>query len=250
MANFYERYPLNIPGRYYIDSQCTDCDLCRETAPNNVKRDDRTGTSYVFKQPENEEEAKLLEEGGVKCCPTEAVGNNGDRFDWATEPIYNWNEAYRERGIDFGPLPIIVRMEQSSQISLQLKGSLCVVAWIAAIIAMAFVEDWQFSWAGILLPPVFSPAGFPFFMLLAPVVPNSSANIYFAAFVGWSYYVALTTLSLRAKRRVVFSWLFIVLCGSLLLNIAGCASMKNTKFGCEYLPPNQGAAANPAIALS
>ena len=45
-------------------------------------------------------------EGGVDGCPTEAVGGNGDQFDWATELIYDWNRAYREEGIDFDPLPI------------------------------------------------------------------------------------------------------------------------------------------------
>ena len=104
MANFYDRYPLNVPGRYYIDNQCTDCDLGRETAPNNVKRDDRTGISYIFKQPETEDEIRLLEEGGVQGCPTDAVGNNGDNFDWKSEPIYDWNTAYDHK-IDFGVLP-------------------------------------------------------------------------------------------------------------------------------------------------
>ncbi|MDL5051066.1 ferredoxin [Oscillatoria amoena NRMC-F 0135] len=101
MADFHMRYPLNAPGKYYIDDQCTDCDLCRESAPNNIRRDDRTGISYVFKQPENEDEIKAIEEGGVSCCPTEAVGNDGDKFNWNTEPIQDWNARYREYGIHF-----------------------------------------------------------------------------------------------------------------------------------------------------
>lgn len=101
MATFRDRYPLNVPGKYYIDAQCTDCDLCRETAPNNVRRDDRVGISYIFKQPENEEEVRLLEEGGVSGCPTEAVGNNGDKFDWRTELIFDWNSHYKKEGIQF-----------------------------------------------------------------------------------------------------------------------------------------------------
>jgi ferredoxin len=101
MATFHDRYPLNVPGKYYIDAQCTDCDLCRETAPNNVKRDDRVGISYIFKQPETAEEIRLLEEGGVKGCPTEAVGNNGDKFNWKTEPIFDWNAHYKKDGVQF-----------------------------------------------------------------------------------------------------------------------------------------------------
>lgn len=108
MATFHDRYPLNVPGKYYIDAQCTDCDLCRETAPNNVRRDDRVGISYIFKQPENPDEVRALEEGGVLGCPTEAVGNNGDKFNWRNEPIFDWNTHYMKDGIQFDLVAPIV----------------------------------------------------------------------------------------------------------------------------------------------
>jgi ferredoxin len=115
MASFRDRYPLNVPGKYYIDAQCTDCDLCRETAPNNVRRDDRVGISYIFKQPENEEEVRLLEDGGVSGCPTEAVGNNGDKFDWRTEPIFDWNSLYLKEGIRFDlSAPLATELKKKS----------------------------------------------------------------------------------------------------------------------------------------
>jgi ferredoxin len=95
MADFTQRYPLNVTGKYYIDSQCTDCDLCRETAPHNIRRDDRTGISYVFKQPTSPEEIAACEEG-VGGCPTEAVGNDGDKQDWDNTPIYDWNKLYEK----------------------------------------------------------------------------------------------------------------------------------------------------------
>jgi L,D-peptidoglycan transpeptidase YkuD (ErfK/YbiS/YcfS/YnhG family)/ferredoxin len=87
MATFTHRYPLNVPGKYYIDDNCTDCDLCRECAPNNIKRDESTGISYVFKQPTTPEETTGVEHG-VAGCPTEAVGNDGDQFDWDTTPSF------------------------------------------------------------------------------------------------------------------------------------------------------------------
>lgn len=90
--NFAHRYPLNVPGKFYVDDQCTDCDFCRECAPNNIRRDDRYGQSYVFKQPETEEEAAAVMEG-VDGCPTNAVRNDGDQFDWSQEPIIDWNAA-------------------------------------------------------------------------------------------------------------------------------------------------------------
>lgn len=89
MARFENRYPKNVPGKYYIDDQCTDCDLCRETAPRNIRRDDETGISYVYRQPGTAEEIAACEEG-VGGCPTEAVGDDGDRYDWRTTPIYDW----------------------------------------------------------------------------------------------------------------------------------------------------------------
>jgi len=78
MAVFANRYPQNVPGKYYIDDQCTDCDLCRESAPNNMRRNDEDGHSYVFHQPTTPEEIAGCEMG-VAGCPTEAVGNDGDK---------------------------------------------------------------------------------------------------------------------------------------------------------------------------
>src|SRR5258708_4508282 len=95
MSRFELRYPLNVPGKYYINDHCTDCDLCRSCAPHNIRRDDRTGISYVFKQPTTPEEIAGIEQG-VGGCPTEAVGNDGDQFDWDTTPIFDWNERYQK----------------------------------------------------------------------------------------------------------------------------------------------------------
>jgi hypothetical protein len=40
MADKNERFPENIPGAYYVDSTCIDCDLCRSLAPGVFVRDD------------------------------------------------------------------------------------------------------------------------------------------------------------------------------------------------------------------
>ncbi|MBN2506665.1 MAG: ferredoxin [Verrucomicrobia bacterium] len=76
MADIANKYPENVPGKYYVDNQCIDCDLCRETAPNNFKRNEEGGYSYVAKQPENEEEEKACMEA-KEGCPVEAIGNDG-----------------------------------------------------------------------------------------------------------------------------------------------------------------------------
>lgn len=76
MADPTQKQKENVPGKYYVDSQCIDCDLCRETAPNNFTRSDEGGYSYVYKQPSTPEEEKLCEEA-MAGCPVEAIGNNG-----------------------------------------------------------------------------------------------------------------------------------------------------------------------------
>ncbi|MGZ4973631.1 MAG: ferredoxin [Limisphaerales bacterium] len=111
MAEITERYPLSVPGKYYISARCTDCDLCRAYAPNNITRDDCSGISYVFKQPTNDEEVAALEEG-VRGCPTEAVGNDGDQFNWDTTPIIDWNAQYAKLGIHFDIRAPILPREQ------------------------------------------------------------------------------------------------------------------------------------------
>ncbi len=68
MADVANKYPENAAGKFYVDEQCIDCDLCRETAPANFKRNDDGGHSYVYKQRFD-----------LTCrrCPVEAIGNDG-----------------------------------------------------------------------------------------------------------------------------------------------------------------------------
>ena len=76
MADIANKYPENVTGGFYVDDQCIDCDLCRETAPANFTRNDDGGHSYVYKQPENDDEEKLCKEA-MEGCPVEAIGSNG-----------------------------------------------------------------------------------------------------------------------------------------------------------------------------
>ena len=77
MADIANKYSDNVTGKYYVDNQCIDCDLCRETAPNNFTRNDDGGYSYVFKQPTTPEEEAQCKEA-MEGCPVEAIGNNGE----------------------------------------------------------------------------------------------------------------------------------------------------------------------------
>jgi ferredoxin len=76
MADVANKYAENVAGKFYVDDQCIDCDLCRETAPANFKRNDDGGHSYVYKQPESPEEEALCKEA-MEGCPVEAIGDNG-----------------------------------------------------------------------------------------------------------------------------------------------------------------------------
>ena len=78
MADVANRYPENTTGKYYVDNQCIDCDLCRETAPNFFTRNDEGGHSFVNKQPETEEDVALCMEA-LEGCPVEAIGDDGDK---------------------------------------------------------------------------------------------------------------------------------------------------------------------------
>jgi ferredoxin len=75
MADYTRRLAENAPGRWYVDANCIDCDLCRETAPAVFRRDEENGNSIVFHQPETDEERQLAEEA-MSGCPVEAIGND------------------------------------------------------------------------------------------------------------------------------------------------------------------------------
>lgn len=76
MANKENKYGDNITGLFYVDTQCIDCDLCRQTAPSNFDRNQNGGYSFVKKQPTTPEEEALCKEA-KEGCPVEAIGDDG-----------------------------------------------------------------------------------------------------------------------------------------------------------------------------
>jgi len=75
MASEENKYPENTPGNFFVDSQCIDCDACRQTAPHHFSRNDNEGHSFVSKQPKTEDEIKLCEEA-QEGCPVDAIGQS------------------------------------------------------------------------------------------------------------------------------------------------------------------------------
>ena len=78
MADPHDKVPGQPQGRYYVDTQGIDCDLCRETAPANFTRNDEECFSDVFKQPESPEEETLCKDA-MDNCPVEAIGQDGQQ---------------------------------------------------------------------------------------------------------------------------------------------------------------------------
>ncbi len=76
MADQDNKNKENVSGTYYVDDQCIDCDLCRETAPANFTRSDDGGYSYVYKQATTDEEKAACDEA-MASCPVEAIGDDG-----------------------------------------------------------------------------------------------------------------------------------------------------------------------------
>ena len=76
MAEIKDRLAQNVVGRYYVDSTCIDCDMCRGSAPQIFHRNEEIGMSVVYRQPITPEEFALAEEA-MQGCPTESIGNDG-----------------------------------------------------------------------------------------------------------------------------------------------------------------------------
>ena len=76
MADPKNKVAETVPGRYYVDTQCIDCDVCRVTAPANFQRNEDKGYSFVSRQPASPDEEAQCQEA-MDCCPVEAIGDNG-----------------------------------------------------------------------------------------------------------------------------------------------------------------------------
>jgi ferredoxin len=67
----------NVPGKFYVDDQCIDCDLCREICSACFKRDEESGMSVVYRQPDGDDEVASCREA-MDSCPVSAIGDDGE----------------------------------------------------------------------------------------------------------------------------------------------------------------------------
>jgi glyoxylase-like metal-dependent hydrolase (beta-lactamase superfamily II)/ferredoxin len=77
MANLQHRLPENVPGDFFVDSSCIDCDTCSHLAPAIFH--DHGDQCSVHHQPETDEETKLAMMALV-ACPTGSIGTS-ERHD-------------------------------------------------------------------------------------------------------------------------------------------------------------------------
>lgn len=71
MASAARSLAHNVPGEFYVDSTCIDCDTCRWMAPDTfTSREDQ---SSVHRQPATRE-ARLAAEQALIACPTGSIG--------------------------------------------------------------------------------------------------------------------------------------------------------------------------------
>jgi len=62
----------NVQGRFYVDSNCINCSLCPEIAPDNFMTNHDLGYEYICKQPETIKERELIAEA-IDLCPADAI---------------------------------------------------------------------------------------------------------------------------------------------------------------------------------
>lgn len=77
MANPRKRLPENVPGHFFVDSTCIDCDTCRQIAPETFA--EGPGYAFVHHQPADPAKRRRALHALVSC-PTGSIGSlGGDR---------------------------------------------------------------------------------------------------------------------------------------------------------------------------
>jgi glyoxylase-like metal-dependent hydrolase (beta-lactamase superfamily II) len=71
MANAARRLPENVPGDFYVDETCIDCDTCRRIEPAVFV--EGVSFSYVGKQPQSDA-ARHRALMALVACPTGSIG--------------------------------------------------------------------------------------------------------------------------------------------------------------------------------
>src|SRR5262245_49183817 len=71
MADPYKRVPENVPGDFFVDSTCIDCDTCRQIAPEIFG--EAADSAFVRQQPDSATQNRAARQALVSC-PTGSIG--------------------------------------------------------------------------------------------------------------------------------------------------------------------------------
>jgi glyoxylase-like metal-dependent hydrolase (beta-lactamase superfamily II)/ferredoxin len=71
VANPNRRVPENVPGDFFVDTTCIDCDACRQIAP--AAFGEAADTSFVRRQPQTRDERRSALRA-LLACPTGSIG--------------------------------------------------------------------------------------------------------------------------------------------------------------------------------
>lgn len=74
MADPKKRLQTNIPGEFFVDSTCINCDTCRQIAPSVFG--EAAGYSHVKQQPGEQSEIRSATRA-LLACPTGSIGTSG-----------------------------------------------------------------------------------------------------------------------------------------------------------------------------
>src|SRR5437879_2227234 len=75
MANPKKRVPENVPGDFFVDSTCIDCDTCRQIATQIFG--EAAESAFVHQQPHTMADRRSALHALVSC-PTGSIGSLGD----------------------------------------------------------------------------------------------------------------------------------------------------------------------------
>lgn len=75
MADKSAKAVKNVPGKYYVDTNCISCGQCIDVAGYFFTESSEDGV-YVKAQPFSEKDVALCEQA-LSNCPVEAIGNDG-----------------------------------------------------------------------------------------------------------------------------------------------------------------------------
>ena len=67
-----DAFSENVPGPFYVNTQCIICSLCHELAPDVFRISEDETSFYVYAQPSTAEQLAAAEEA-LECCPMEAI---------------------------------------------------------------------------------------------------------------------------------------------------------------------------------